>query len=171
MSNSRDWTKDEDTRLAELWNEGFSTAAIGEKMDRTKNMVIGRSHRLHKLGLIDKRSSPIKPSNTPGRPRRPRPQAKAPTLAPVLLQPPMPSAPDSAAVAAAPAESVPSPAPAPTPRAAPARVCAFPLWGHGERPTHRYCGSPIAVRTDGTPAIYCAACYRKAHVSAWRLAA
>jgi hypothetical protein len=34
-------------------------------------------------------------------------------------------------------------APLPTPRrVGAARACQWPLWGHGERPTHRYCGAP-----------------------------
>ncbi|WP_408903500.1 GcrA family cell cycle regulator [Roseomonas acroporae] len=53
--------------------------------------------------------------------------------------------------------------PAPVVASAPAapvihRTCRWPLWGHQEQPTHRYCGAPVE---PGKP--YCAACARRAY--------
>jgi GcrA cell cycle regulator len=36
------------------------------------------------------------------------------------------------------------------------RCCKWPLWGHQERPTHRYCERPTTTRKDGLPDVYCA---------------
>ena len=41
------WNRDEDKALIELWKAGLSAAIIAERIGgRTRNMVIGRAHRL-----------------------------------------------------------------------------------------------------------------------------
>lgn len=55
MSLPRLWTKEEDEKLRALWTAGETASQIGLKVNRTRNAVIGRAHRLH---LIP-RSSPL----------------------------------------------------------------------------------------------------------------
>lgn len=50
------WSGADDAILACLWEEGLSTREIGERMGRTKNAVIGRSHRIG----CSPRPSPLK---------------------------------------------------------------------------------------------------------------
>lgn len=50
------WTPEMDARLEALWDEGLSTAQIGEIMGMSKNAVVGRSHRI----FLKSRPSPIK---------------------------------------------------------------------------------------------------------------
>jgi len=41
------WTKEEDSRLAELWREGFSAGLISEQFhNRSRNSIISRAHRI-----------------------------------------------------------------------------------------------------------------------------
>lgn len=49
------WSEADDKRLTELWELGMSGAKIGREIDRTKNSVLGRIHR---LGLSN-RACPI----------------------------------------------------------------------------------------------------------------
>jgi GcrA cell cycle regulator len=49
------WQPADDERLAELWNEGLSSVAIGKRMACSKGSVLGRAHRLE----LPKRPSPI----------------------------------------------------------------------------------------------------------------
>ena len=49
------WPEERTARLIQLWEEGLTTAKIAEALGVTKNVVIGRVHR---LGL-KKRESPI----------------------------------------------------------------------------------------------------------------
>jgi len=53
---SEEWTPKRVAALIALWNEGLTTSAIGERLNVTKNAVVGKVHR---LGL-PKRGSPIK---------------------------------------------------------------------------------------------------------------
>jgi GcrA cell cycle regulator len=55
MSEKRDWTEAEFAVLRGLWAEGLSASAIGGRMGRTKNSVLGCVHRLTLPG----RASPI----------------------------------------------------------------------------------------------------------------
>ncbi|MBM3554435.1 MAG: global cell cycle regulator GcrA-like protein [Alphaproteobacteria bacterium] len=50
------WTDEKVGQLTKLWDEGLSTAAIGERLGITKNAVVGKAHR---LGLPP-RLSPVK---------------------------------------------------------------------------------------------------------------
>jgi GcrA cell cycle regulator len=49
------WTPEDDEALRTLWAAGLSTSKIGEQLSRTKNSVVGRSHRLD----LPARESPI----------------------------------------------------------------------------------------------------------------
>ena len=40
-----DWTPSDDATLKELWLSGHAASAIGRKLNRTRNSVIGRVHR------------------------------------------------------------------------------------------------------------------------------
>jgi len=55
-SASIDWTPDAIQRLRILWAEGLSTAAIGVRMNISKNAVVGKAHRLK----LPARLSPIR---------------------------------------------------------------------------------------------------------------
>ena len=57
MKTDTPWTLQEDSTLRLLWDDGTtSTGKIGMRLHRTKNMIVGRAHR---LGLTPK-PSPIK---------------------------------------------------------------------------------------------------------------
>lgn len=46
LSNSKKWKRDEDTTLLMMWKDGKTTAHIARVLDRSKNSVIGRAHRI-----------------------------------------------------------------------------------------------------------------------------
>ena len=52
------WSKDDDGHLAKLWNANLTTVEIGARLDRSKNSVIGRAHR---IGLPAKFYNPLPP--------------------------------------------------------------------------------------------------------------
>jgi GcrA cell cycle regulator len=54
------WTETEIAKLRGLWAAGVSTKDIGTQMNRSKNSVVGKSHRLE----LDARPSPIIPKGT-----------------------------------------------------------------------------------------------------------
>lgn len=58
---SEEWTPKRVSALIALWNEGLSTSEIGNRLNVTKNAVVGKVHR---LGL-PKRGSPIKQKPKP----------------------------------------------------------------------------------------------------------
>jgi GcrA cell cycle regulator len=77
------WTPDDDEALRTLWAAGLSTSKIGERLSRTKNSVVGRSHRLD----LPARESPIIRDGRPpkdGRPAYVRPPRV--TLPPLASQ-------------------------------------------------------------------------------------
>ena len=41
------WTADKTVRLKHLWKVGYTATEIGEKLNYSKNAVIGRAHRLN----------------------------------------------------------------------------------------------------------------------------
>lgn len=61
------WTAERVEQLAQLWNEGLSTAEIGRRLGITKNAVVGKAHRL----ALAPRPSPLKI-----KPVEPRPQPR-----------------------------------------------------------------------------------------------
>lgn len=72
MNNNYDWTDSALRLLTEQWNAGVPTALIGQRLGITKNVVIGKAHR---LGL-PARKSPIK--RDPDEPLPPRRNAAPP---------------------------------------------------------------------------------------------
>ena len=62
-----EWTPDATLTLRQLWAEGLSMSQIGKRMNRTKNGIMGKVHRLGLGG----RPSPIQHSATPKRRRVP----------------------------------------------------------------------------------------------------
>jgi GcrA cell cycle regulator len=82
-ANAWIWTDEKIQQLSKLWDEGLSTAAIGERLGITKNAVVGKAHR---LGL-PARPSPVK------RRMEMRPPPPPPQL--VLAPPPKPVVPGS----------------------------------------------------------------------------
>lgn len=53
------WTEERVEQLRKYWREGLSAGKISEKLEVSRNAVIGKAHR---LGL-EKRPSPIRPKN------------------------------------------------------------------------------------------------------------
>lgn len=77
MSFITNWTPEEDGILREMWLNGASAAKIGKCLNRSKNSVIGRSHRMSLKG----RPSPIRPAIQAS--ERPAASISGPTLPPL----------------------------------------------------------------------------------------
>ncbi len=60
MAEDYYWSEEAIQRLRTLWDEGYVTAEIAARMGITKNMAIGKAHRLK----LPPRPSPIKPDNS-----------------------------------------------------------------------------------------------------------
>lgn len=71
------WTLAMDADLTRLWNLGKTSLQIAIVLGKTKNAVVGRAHRLDLTG----RPSPIKHSDGPKRPYKPRGRAPSRPLA------------------------------------------------------------------------------------------
>jgi len=165
------WTEADDAALREMWEAGRVASEIGLAMGRSRNSVIGRAHRM----LLPARPSPIgqrPPGAAPkpkkrGRPKRADLQRAARIAARRAAAPvnPIPAAPPAFAGDPAPVRStgfldvssLDLPRPVTPAGGSSAGCCRWPLWGHKERPTHRYCGDPVSHRRDGAPRAYCAA--------------
>jgi len=89
------WTPDMDAALSALWLSGISTAKIGAELQKSKNSVVGRAHRIH----LPDRPSPIRREHIAGGP-----------VVAVVLPPPRPLP----AVTLAPLPSLEAPPPAPS---------------------------------------------------------
>lgn len=115
--------RDDELRLR--WHAGETTAQIGVAMGLSKNSVVGRAHR---IGL--ERGSPIKRLQGPKPPAVSKAQARQRAAA-QIMQDLAPAAPEGA--------------PAPPLRPFSPRLCAFPMWPHGERPglSPRFCEAPV----------------------------
>ena len=132
MNGWSDWTERETATLRQLWAEGHSTSEIARRINRTKNMVVGKVHRLK----LPARPNPI--NRSAGTPKR----APAPQRAAARTLPPMASL-----VLVAPAPPPPrlvadEPTPPGLEASPPGHACCWPLWGD-ERPTHLYCGAAL----------------------------
>jgi GcrA cell cycle regulator len=141
-TQSFDWTDAAIIRLKELWQAEKSMQAIARELGCTKDCIMGKAHRLD----LPPRPSPIiryagddGPAPKPARMVR---QGES-TLPPIICDAPPPQGAAGALF--------------PLPAGSRARTCAWPLWGFGERPTHRYCD---ALRLPERS--YCAAHARKA---------
>ena len=147
MASDFDWTAETVAQLRTLWTEGHSTAAIGRRMNTSKNSVVGKAHR---LGLPS-RPSPIRGK---GSGERPRTQARIRPGEPSLLplhpvagsappqspppQPPQPTAPADRPVAPAATRSISG------------EPCCWPIGEPGTR-GFRTCDAPAQPRKP-----YCA---------------
>ena len=162
-----------DAAIRAGWTAGDSAAAIGRNLGVTKNVVIGRVHRLK----LAPRGSPLC-ADSSSRYKRPlalvasaAPAVKKQTIAkarpvlkarpvsnsrPVQAAPPTPEPvwPD---VMLEPVAEVPTSTTAMLPMSDPGRGCLFPMWptrGDIPRPA-LYCG----VERHGSGAVYCTAHY------------
>lgn len=135
----RPWTAAELEQVRTLWAEGLTAGQIGERLQRTRNSVLGKVHRLN----LPPRPSPLGPrgDGTPQRPKVPRPPRPAPLPPGTRTLPPVEHA--------APAPSPPPPPPAaPLPRRG---TCQWPI-GEPRTAGFRFCGDPL---WHGTRLPYC----------------
>lgn len=151
----RTWTPDMIEILRQAWPGPDSCAAIGRQIGVSKNAILGKAKR---LGLPE-RPIPIPRSSA-------KPHQAAARLPHSRV---MPSAAAAVAVAAVPKPAVAlrvsasaedalrSPTIMPSP---PTGGCKWPMWGHREAPTHRYCDKPQRDVGDA----YCSHHMEKAHV-------
>ena len=143
MPTDSPWNVVLDQRLETLWLAGYSARVIGEMMQKTKNMVVGRAHRLQ----LPPRPSPVKERGSGERPKR------QPLRAPVQTLPKL------ASVAAPVRQVAPMTAPAPAPKPAAPVVPRYPhcqfIKSKG-RPWV-WCDKPAETGT------YCRACYDRVY--------
>ena len=122
-----DWTDQVIARLRALWDEGHSTAEIGERLGCSKNAVIGKAHRLE----LPPRQSPIIRAAGAPAPKRyvapPVPQRVAPPPPAAIRPPPEPARPV--------VQVIVSP-----PRRAHALPCCWPV-GEPGTPDFHFCGA------------------------------
>ena len=71
------WTTEEDATLADLWRQNLSSSEIGARLNRNKNQVLGRAHRLK----LPPKARPLNPA----RPRKPRPPSERPGVKAAVL--------------------------------------------------------------------------------------
>lgn len=134
--------------LRALWDEGLSASAIGQRLQVSKNAVVGKAYRLR----LPPRPSPIRPRQPGGATTKPATRLKAPRAVAEphgLVIPPAPIArarvpervpghhpePEPKPTAAAPNEV----RPAPILRSGQPRTCAWPLGDPGTA-GFRFCG-------------------------------
>jgi GcrA cell cycle regulator len=172
------WSIDRLVVVCEGWRDALSTSAIGRKLNVTKNAVVGKTHRLVALGILEARDNPIIYDGAPRSPKPPRappaPRHTIPALPSIAANPPLaiprsaiPIARESRAVHVAVPVSmfdnrvyrpvVREVIPRPEPRAMTAK-CLFPSWGNGT-PTHIYCDAPTALGDS-----WCPSCRKKVFV-------
>lgn len=175
MAPKPDWTNDDRRRLEELWATGLSAEKIGRQIGRSKNSVIGQAHRMRlpaRAAVVVRKTEPLDEAKTKLARTlwHDRKDLSIPDIARLLgvtvdvlrgkafrMHWPARGFAKSYRIAstktivAPPADALPfMMAPASSaivfkPR--PPRACCFPLWGHNERPTHRYCdGMAVAGR-------------------------
>lgn len=152
MHNHYDWTDSALRLLTEQWNAGVPTVVIGRRLGITKNVVIGKAHR---LGL-PARKSPIK--RDPDEPAPPRHNAAPPKPKPA---PPPPSSrtflfgaaldrrravPEVARTGQQPGVAAPAPAPRPSVPYLRVHACQWPTDAEpGAWPRFRLdCQAPLA---------------------------
>jgi GcrA cell cycle regulator len=92
-SDMSEWPDYDLLKLRQLWEAGMSTAAIGLQMSRTKNAIVGKSHR---LGLPQRADPIIRDGRTPAPDLRhtrrvaPVPAAQTPPPLPSIAAIPLP---------------------------------------------------------------------------------
>jgi GcrA cell cycle regulator len=156
-ASSLEWPDETVAVLRQLWAEGHSTAEIGRRLQRSKNAVVGKAHRLDLPG----RESPIrrKGGDQTPRPPRHRPVPKLADMMPVASTPPTPPARPLAPRATTDRQTPATPA---TNRRT--HSCCWPL-GEPGRPGFRFCDAPAV---PGRP--YCDAHARLAYAKPDRTA-
>jgi GcrA cell cycle regulator len=134
-----DWDDNSTRELRDLWAQGFTAAEIGRRLQRPKNSIVGKVHRLD----LESRPSPIKGRRvTQGPPPPPSiPRIARPTLPPLpsYEPPPVVEAPvlvDRPRVAAP-----PPPPPAPLQFRPRSQPCCWPI-GHPKDKAFRFCLDP-----------------------------
>jgi GcrA cell cycle regulator len=135
MSEDKPWTDECIARLRELWAAGASGEEIGRQMDRSKNSVVGKVHRLD----LPSRPSPIRVQAVEaGRAKLTTPRrVTGPTLAPLAVL----AVPEAAVVPAEPAAPV---------RLDPRRACCWPI-GEPRTQGFRFCDGPSQVGKSYCP--------------------
>lgn len=176
MAPKPDWTDDDRRRLEELWATGLSGEKIARQIGRTKNSVLGQAHRMRLPGrtpAVVRKTEPLDAEKTElarvmwherkamsipdiaralgvtvdvlrGKAFRlnwpARGFAKSYRIAAAKTIVAAPVTPEAQPFIMAPPVSIVF-----KPR--PPRACCWPMWGHNERPTHRYCdGMAVAGR-------------------------
>lgn len=104
-----DWTDDQVVRLRRWWAEGLVANEIANRLNCSRNSVIGKAHRLK----LTRRPSPIHKKGTPQPPRAP--SVRKATLA-IVVAPIHVIAPPVSVVADLPLRK-------------PVRPCCWPMWG------------------------------------------
>ena len=164
--NRPTWPAAEDIMLRQMWNSGMPASKIGARLGRTKNSIIGRSHR---LGLAS-RDSPIKPEvygpltlhqwrerlgDAAHKERKAKGVSTLPPLSSGLQAPSRPvyrivtanpPAPSRKFVVGIPLPPIPVPPEPPKPRvyrpSEPSRACCGPI-GEPRSPGFRFCDQPL----------------------------
>ena len=122
------WTDEDVQNLKKFWSEGLSTAEIGRLINKSKNAVVGKAHRLE----LSARPSPIKKKSSPAK------------KASASSSDTKPSSKQSAPVKAAPATKVVE-----SKKKASGPLCQWP-YGHPDSPEFKFCLRPVM---NGKP--YC----------------
>ena len=117
--------------LRDLWAQGISTAEIGRRMNRSKNSIVGKAHRLN----LPARASPIIRDSPNRGHRRYVQRAVGATLPPLASERPVPTPSRPIFVAPAP---TPSGVQFHAPRSAP---CVWPIGTPGAK-GFKYCDAP-----------------------------
>jgi GcrA cell cycle regulator len=155
MSRPAQWPEADDARLRSLWDEGHSTSEIGRRMQRSKNSIVGRAHRLD----LPSRPSPIVRDGRLARPKRAQSiQLVVPSVALVapLVQRSAPRI-----VASKPIIRPPAPRrPVTIPTTYRSEPCCWPIGDPGT-PGFRFCDEPSVKRA------YCAAHAEIAYVPSY----
>ena len=145
MSFPTNWTAPEDLTLRGFWADGLPIAEIGRQMDRTKNSIVGRAHRLGLSG----RDSPI---IRDGRPATKRAVPKPPRIT-------LPAMASAAPLRMAVAIKYQAPTPPPKPAVVVAYVsrgsCQWPGWSDTEQPKYGADGLPLMCGATRARGSYC----------------
>jgi GcrA cell cycle regulator len=138
-----EWTEETIQRLRDLWDEGLSTAEIGQRLFCTKNSVVGKAHRLD----LPARPSPIRRDGQPRPVYVRKPRILRETLPPLLSCLSAPTPPPEPRKAFLPRIKNPE-SPMSRPTAAksvfvgPPKPCCWPLGDPRDRENFRFCMDP-----------------------------
>ena len=124
---SRPFSAEDDELLRHLWNDGLPTMEIAAQLGRSKNSIIGRSHRMN----LPARPSPIRYGGV----KQVAVKERKPNYILIALrgEGPVRVAPKPAFIAPPPMRQAPIPG-------SMAGGCRWPMWNDKQRPTQRFCG-------------------------------